>query len=69
MKNNRDSSKDDDFEEENEKSSFGLAVINSEEQNIYNEISRSNSLTAREKRNQNIFFDIMNFDKLGLLMI
>ena len=66
---NKELLKDEDCEDPNDKSSFELAVTNPEEQNIYNEFSLTNSMTTREKHSQNIFFDLIDFDKLGLFII
>ena len=66
---NKELSKDEVCEDLNEKSSFDMAVANTEQQNIYNEFSLNTTLTNRDKHSQHVFFDLIDFDKLGLMII
>lgn len=47
---------------------FECELTNNEEQTI-NQLNYRNSLAVREKNSQNKFFDVINFDKLGMIII
>ena len=64
--------KDENCEDEKEKSSFKFPLINNEEKTIHNQLNLSNSMTVmtvKEKFTQNNFFDIIDFDKIGSIII
>lgn len=53
---------------DNAQYNFECELTNNEEQTI-NQLNYRNSLAVREKNSQNKFFDVINFDKLGMIII